>query len=419
MKAIKIFLILCVFSGCTNPSKEKYTANAYHYPDSVDTRDKLTIFQDKKIYDFETLSFDNLFDGARLNLVTKDSIATYKVLITPENEPINSSPWYAFRVVANQPTTITVRLDYGTYRHRYSPKVSFDKESWTELPDFQSVWNFDSTMYSFNLNLEADTTYVAAQELFTTRNLTKWMNELTKNTLVNAKVIGKSNAGRDLHLLDMYEGDKNEKDLIVLLSRQHPPEVTGFFALQSFIDQLLNEGQGNNFFKKYRVLVYPMLNPDGVDMGNWRHNQNGVDLNRDWAYYRQKEVREVANSIVSEAKSNDANVILGLDFHSTYYDIFYTQAKEELMTPTTNWFRNQWFDKIEERIPNYKINEAPSGLGKPVSKGWFYTQFNAEGITYEIGDKTPRDTIKLIGKVTATSMMDILLNEDNRKQLAR
>jgi hypothetical protein len=31
------------------------------------------------------------------------------------------------------------------------------------------------------------------------------------------------------------------------------------------------------------------------------------------------------------------------------------------------------------------------------------------GITYEIGDATPRDRIKLVGKVTAEEMMKILL----------
>lgn len=31
---------------------------------------------------------------------------------------------------------------------------------------------------------------------------------------------------------------------------------------------------------KYRFIIYPMLNPDGVFLGNSRCNFNGVDLNR-------------------------------------------------------------------------------------------------------------------------------------------
>jgi hypothetical protein len=39
---------------------------------------------------------------------------------------------------------------------------------------------------------------------------------------------------------------------------------------------------------------------------------------------------------------------------------------------------------------------------------WFLYSQNAVGITYEIGDATPRDRIKLVGIVTAKEMMKIL-----------
>ena len=42
------------------------------------------------------------------------------------------------------------------------------------------------------------------------------------------------------------------------------------------------------------VIVYPLMNPDGVDEGHWRHNTGGIDLNRDWAHYNQPETRQVA-----------------------------------------------------------------------------------------------------------------------------
>ena len=52
-------------------------------------------------------------------------------------------------------------------------------------------------------------------------------------------------------------------------------------------------------------------------------------------------------------------------------------------------------------------------MGSAVSKNWFYSQFKAEGITYEIGDDTPRDLIKEKGKVSAQEMMKLLLEEYN------
>jgi len=48
----------------------------------------------------------------------------------------------------------------------------------------------------------------------------------------------------------------------------------------------------------------------------------------------------------------------------------------------------------------------------PVSKSWFHTQFGAVGITYEIGDSTPRDFIEEKGRTSALEMMKLLMYQD-------
>jgi hypothetical protein len=158
--------------------------------------------------------------------------------------------------------------------------------------------------------------------------------------------------------------------------------------------------------KKYHVIVFPILNPDGVDLGHWRHNAGGVDTNRDWSVYNQPEVRQTVEYITHTVKENKARILLGLDFHSTYEDVFYTNRKREGTTLPN--FIDDWFAALEANIPNYKVNEAAGNSTKPVSKGWFLYGHNAVGITYEIGDATPKDRIQLIGKVTAEEMMKIL-----------
>lgn len=100
-------------------------------------------------------------------------------------------------------------------------------------------------------------------------------------------------------------------------------------------------------------------------------------------------------------------IVLGLDFHSTYEDVFYTnKIREQTALPT---FIESWFTALEANIPNYKVNEKAANSTKPVSKGWFLYGQKAVGITFEIGDKTPRDKIKLVGKVTSEEMMKILI----------
>ena len=71
-------------------------------------------------------------------------------------------------------------------------------------------------------------------------------------------------------------------------------------------------------------------------------------------------------------------------------------------------FSTHWFEELESRIPKYEVNEKSSNSETPVSKGWFSFGHNAVGITFEIGDETPKDRIEIIGKEAAKAMMNIL-----------
>lgn len=80
--------------------------------------------------------FNNDFLGARLNDCTQTGDSEFRILIRPENTPVNNSAWYAFQVVAKEPKIITVTLAYEGGKHRYKPKTSFDGVKWTPLETF-------------------------------------------------------------------------------------------------------------------------------------------------------------------------------------------------------------------------------------------------------------------------------------------
>ncbi|MDH5367757.1 MAG: M14 family metallopeptidase [Cyclobacteriaceae bacterium] len=407
MRISIIITLIFVISNVFAQSIKK--ATHYDFPQPVDTKDHPITEQEKKQYAINGVYFDNRFDVARVNDVVAQNDSTFRITLRPENEPINSSPWYAFKVHADSTSTIYIELDYEEYKHRYYPKLSNNGMDWNELDNKNFTYIGDSSKVLLKLKVSSDTLLVAAQEIISSQHVSDWCEKLESNSKVHLQTIGKSIQGRSLLFMDLYEGDRRDKKVIVLLSRQHPPEVTGYMALQSFVQEILDNPLSDDFLKTYRIMIYPLLNPDGVDMGHWRHNYGGIDLNRDWAYYHQPETRQIADHIVSEVNSNNNQVVLGLDFHSTWHDVYYTLPKD---TATTNisGFRNNWFASIESTLgEGYKINEKPSGLGKPVTKGWFFTQFGAEGITYEIGDDTSREFIKKKGKVSAATMMEVLM----------
>lgn len=398
-----LLLIFLVIISCKS-------ADTVPFKTYVDTTTKPIVTQKKQTFALDDLGVytSNEFDGARLNGLKKVNDSTAILLINPENEPINNSAYYAFKAWSNttKPFYFTFQYPKG-YKHRYIPKLKKGK-NWF-LIDSTNVFKKDSIV-TIKLNLSKESITVAAQQINSFSDVKEWYRNLIKGKedYVQCSNYGKSRLGRDLPVLDIYKGDKKNKDIIILLTRQHPPEVTGYFAFQEFLKTILSHSDiSDDFLNNYRVLAFPILNPDGVDLGHWRHNTGGVDLNRDWSVYSQPEVKQTVNYIARTLIKNNAKLILGIDFHSTYEDVFYTNKIRKGTTLPD--FIDDWFRALEDNIPDYKVNEVAENSTKPVSKGWFLYGHNATGITYEIGDKTSKDRIQLIGRVTAEQMMNILI----------
>jgi hypothetical protein len=383
-------------------------AATYDFPSPVDTKDHPITLQERNLFAIDGVYATNKFRSARLNDFVKENDSLYKAVIEPENTPINGSPWFAFKIWADETDTIRVKLEYTFSRHRYVPKLSYDGNLWRPIAAEQMQYVDDSINLIIQLPVSQDTLWVSAQEIFDSNKVKEWSTRIAANPFVTMSEAGKSKGGRSLYFLNINKNSTKKKDVIVILSRQHPPEVTGFMAMQAFVEEILNNPSANDFLDQYQVLVYPLLNPDGVDNGHWRHNLGGIDLNRDWAYYNQPETRQIANHIVRQIHDSGGRVVLGLDFHSTQKDVFYT-LPDEVPRAVIPGFKKAWLSGIEENIANYSLNESPDPIGPPVTKFWFYTQFKAEGVTYEIGDETPRDFIRLKGKVSARQMMKVLM----------
>ena len=391
--------------NCTLPKKVKFK-------NPIDTRDRQINYQTKKTYHFKELgvSVSNEFDGARLNDANQSNDSTITLHFIPENTPINKSPYYAFETWSESPRQVYFELKYPEgFRHRYQPKKRTNGE-WSIMDSVDVIKTDGGRILKLMVNRKPQ--LIAAQEVNSSDDVRQWymQNIVASNDFVRLGSAGQSELGRDIPVLDIYKGSPVGKPIIVLLTRQHPPEVTGFFAFQKFLETIVKKSEvSTQFLSKYRILAFPILNPDGVDLGHWRHNANGVDLNRDWSKYHQLEVENVVSFIRESSKKDGGKVILGLDFHSTYEDVFYTNKTRE--GTTLPHFVEDWFNRLEKDINDYKVNEKDSNSNKPVSKGWFLYGEGAVGITYEIGDHTPKERILEIGRASSLAMMELLLEE--------
>jgi hypothetical protein len=416
-KIFSILLFLFPFSGFSQTIKPKFEGQATSSTEKVDTRNHAIIPQWRGQQTLGNITFDNGFDGARLNGITQNNDTLYTAIIAAENYPINPSPWYAFKVTSKTPKTIWIHLTYLNAKHRYFPKISRDGKTWPLVDSTDCILvknpqaknqNFQDNALSesayVRVRVDHKTTWIAAQELMTSTIVKDWSKGILRNKFVSSEIIGKSPQNRSFQCLRIGE-DKSDSKIMMVIGRLHPPEVTGQFALQAFVESLCMDSEtAKKFRKEYTVYVVPMMNPDGVDNGHWRHNTGGIDLNRDWEDFNQPETQIVRNFLRKKLNGTASKLYFGIDFHSTWDDIFYTNITEK---PTNmDGLIKRWFETLEQTIPNYKVNARGS---KPVSgvisKAFFNKEFNAEALVYEVGDNTSRDFTILKSKTAAEKLM--------------
>ena len=86
-----------------------------------------------------------------------------------------------------------------------------------------------------------------------------------------------------------YEEVRKRKGLVIS-SRVHPGETGASFMMKGIIDYLVGPSLGARMLRdNFVIKVIPMLNPDGVILGNTRCSLAGVDLNRIWLDPSQKQ----------------------------------------------------------------------------------------------------------------------------------
>jgi hypothetical protein len=337
------------------------------------------------------------FDGAPPLACAVTGERDFTLLVTPEHAPpINPSPWYAFRYTATGDAPVRVTLRYLGGKHRYAPKFAADG-NWRELAATVSA---DGT--SAQVELPPGAGVVAAQEVLgpelSAQALARW------SAVSGAAVftLGQSHDGRPIQAIRL--GRTDAPRLVVLIGRQHPPEVTGAIAMEAFVDALAARAAS---LGDVQVLAVPMLNPDGVARGHWRANRGAVDLNRDWGDFTQPETRAVKAWL--DALPSGVRPVLMVDFHSTSRNLFYVQGDAEA-TPAQARFLAAWLGGKERAFAGYPFTLEPRNAnpGSGTTKNWFHATYAIPAYTYEVGDSADRPATRAAARALAEGMLEAL-----------
>ena len=348
------------------------------------------------------------FAGARRGTCRVRGHDTVVVNIRREDGRVtNPSPWFAFKLVPERPVTATVIIDYDTWKHRYRPKISRDGIHWSPLDETDVIERPNAGEAEIRVALGDDPVFVAAQELIVPATYSAWSAAIAERTDAEIFVGGHSLRNQEIIGLDTG-GDARR--YVLFVGRQHPPEVSGAFAFLRFVETVLADTElATEFRRHYRVIAVPLVNPDGVIGGNWRHNLGGLDLNRDWGDFSQPETRWIGELI--DRMESDGIALEGfLDFHSTQRNLFYTQAEDE--TTTRPGFAERWFAAVRPKVPQYEFsNEERTPSNLKVAKNYIFDRFRIPAYTYEVGDETDRRAAQDAAVVFAEEYMKLMLAE--------
>ena len=330
-----------------------------------------------------------------------------KFFINPEtDDSINPSPWFAIRK-SKHSEDIKLEFDYKNYQHRYDPKISNDKKIWKKINQTNILRDENGKIIIINFSPKKKKEYISSQELITEDWYNDWFNYLGGLEKVKSELIGLSVLKKPITMFFVEENTNNP--YILILGRQHPPEVTGAIAIKSFVNELISKNDlSESFLDNYNIIFVPLMNPDGVENGYWRYNENKKDLNRDWGIFSQPETKSVNNKLINF--KDDKKIEVFIDFHSTYKNIFYISDISEshkLQNFLKNWLNNSKPDLLKIDYDYKIVNSMSPNNG--VSKNYIFNTYNIPSVTYEVSDVEDRDKIKKSSSILSQKLMQSLL----------
>jgi len=151
--------------------------------------------------------------------------------------------------------------------------------------------NYYALTFEVKFRHDKDTCYLAHCYPFTYTDLTEFVKRVCtfhNKDKIRKTVLCKTLAGNDVDMLIVTNFLSDPVDIavrksIILTSRVHPGETNASWIMNGVIDMLVSDDEHAKFLRETFVFkIIPMLNPDGVIVGNYRCSLMGSDLNRQW-----------------------------------------------------------------------------------------------------------------------------------------
>ncbi|XP_006079928.1 cytosolic carboxypeptidase 3 isoform X4 [Bubalus bubalis] len=260
----------------------------------------------------DTLMFEARFESGNLQKVVKVAEYEYQLTVRPDLFTNKHTQWYYFQVTNTQAgivyrfTISNFTKPASLYNRGMRPLFYSEKEAsahnigWQRIGDQikyyrnnqgQDRHHHFSLTWTFQFPHSKDTCYFAHCYPYTYTNLQEYLsginNDPVRSKFCKIRVLCHTIARNMVYILTITTPLKNsesrKRKAVILTARVHPGETNSSWIMKGFLDYILGNSSDAKLLRDTFVFkVVPMLNPDGVIVGNYRCSLAGRDLNRNY-----------------------------------------------------------------------------------------------------------------------------------------
>uniref|UniRef100_A0A667HU21 ATP/GTP binding protein like 3 n=1 Tax=Lynx canadensis TaxID=61383 RepID=A0A667HU21_LYNCA len=259
-----------------------------------------------------TLMFEARFESGNLQKVVKVAEYEYQLTVRPDLFTNKHTQWYYFQVTNTQAgivyrfTIINFTKPASLYNRGMRPLFYSEKEAkahnigWQRIGDQikyyrnnqgQEGRHYFSLTWTFQFPHNKDTCYFAHCYPYTYTNLQEYLssinNDSVQSKFCKIRVLCHTIARNMVYVLTittpLKNADSRKRKAVILTARVHPGETNSSWIMKGFLDYILGDSSDAQLLRDTFIFkVVPMLNPDGVIVGNYRCSLAGQDLNRNY-----------------------------------------------------------------------------------------------------------------------------------------
>uniref|UniRef100_I3M2E3 Cytosolic carboxypeptidase 2 n=1 Tax=Ictidomys tridecemlineatus TaxID=43179 RepID=I3M2E3_ICTTR len=354
----------------------------------------------------DTLLFESRFESGNLQKAVQVDTYEYELTLRTDLYTNKHTQWFYFRVqntrkdVTYRFTIVNLLKPKSLYTVGMKPlmysqldaniyNIGWRREG-NEIKYYKN--NTDNGQQSFycltwtiQFPHDQDTCFFAHFYPYTYTDLQCYLLSVAKNPIQSQfcklRTLCRSLAGNTVYLLTITNPSPTPheaaaKKAVVLSARVHPGESNASWIMKGFLDFILSNSPDAQLLRDIFVFkVVPMLNPDGVIVGNYRCSLAGRDLNRHYKTILKESfpciwhTRNMIKRLLEERE-----VLLYCDFHG------HSRKNNIFLYGCNNNDRKYWLhervfplmlsknapDKFSFHSCNFKVQKCKEGTGRVV-----------------------------------------------------